>query len=120
MTTLIDAAAAEDLGASTGRRERLLAWQRCSGPSCRVVVWAGARRRRTARYGSGKCRQASYRERQRARKAGTTMTRHRKDARFVGPVVFNNSGEGTGSPCRHAGSAHVGPRDEGIVPRVTG
>ncbi|MFZ3562790.1 hypothetical protein [Streptomyces sp. BH055] len=69
MTITIDASAAEFLRRSTGRQERLLAWQRCNGPSCRVVLWAGTRRRANARYCSGKCRQAAYRERQRARPA---------------------------------------------------
>jgi hypothetical protein len=67
MTTTIGATAAEYLGTSTRPQEQLLAGQRCAGPTCRVVLWAGARRRRTARYCSARCRQAAYRARQRTR-----------------------------------------------------
>ncbi|MFJ7023512.1 MULTISPECIES: hypothetical protein [unclassified Streptomyces] len=63
MTTVISAQAAEFFETTEGYQARLLAWQRCAGPSCRVVLWAGARRRRNARYCSGRCRQAAYRER---------------------------------------------------------
>ncbi|MCX4598387.1 hypothetical protein OG819_55630 [Streptomyces sp. NBC_01549] len=65
LTITIDAEAAEFLHTSTGRQERLLAWQTCGGPVCRVVLRAGVRRRRTARYCSARCRQAVYRERKR-------------------------------------------------------
>ncbi|MEU0647834.1 hypothetical protein [Streptomyces umbrinus] len=68
MTITIDAQAAEYLRTSTGRHERLMALQRCGGPNCRTVLWAGAQRRATARYCSARCRQAAYREPQRARK----------------------------------------------------
>jgi hypothetical protein len=67
MTLTIDAKAAQYLHTSTGRQEQLAAWQTCGGPHCRIVLWAGVRRRRTARYCSAKCRQAAYRARQRAR-----------------------------------------------------
>lgn len=63
MTTVISAKAAEFFGTTEGYHDRLLAWQTCEGPSCRVVLWAGARRRRNTRYCSGRCRQAAYRER---------------------------------------------------------
>ncbi|MFJ9729296.1 hypothetical protein ACIRP3_41795 [Streptomyces sp. NPDC101209] len=65
MTTTIGATAAEYLGTSTGPQEQLLAGQRCGGPACRVVLWSGVRRRRTARYCSARCRQAAYRARHR-------------------------------------------------------
>ncbi|GAB2892041.1 hypothetical protein [Streptomyces mayteni] len=64
---VIGAKAAEILETSTGRQEQLLAGQTCGGPVCRVVLWAGVRRRRTARYCSARCRQAAYRERRRTR-----------------------------------------------------
>lgn len=63
MTITIDAKASEYLLTSTGRQERLLAWQTCRASNCRVVLWSGVRRRRTARYCSPRCRQAAYRER---------------------------------------------------------
>ncbi|MFG3043112.1 hypothetical protein ACGFYZ_40070 [Streptomyces sp. NPDC048330] len=68
MTTVISAQAAEFFETNEGYHDRLLAWQRCARPSCRVVLWAGARRRRNARYCSGRCRHAAYRERKRARR----------------------------------------------------
>lgn len=64
MTIVVGAKAAEFLGTRDGRHDRLLAWQTCAGPACGVVLWAGVRRRSTARYCSGKCRQAAYRKRQ--------------------------------------------------------
>jgi hypothetical protein len=67
MTILVDAKAAEFLRTTTGPEERLLAQQTCGGPNCRVVLWAGARRRRSARYCSARCRQAAYRARRRSR-----------------------------------------------------
>jgi hypothetical protein len=68
MTVFIDAKASEYLRTTTGRQERLLAWQTCGGPTCRLVLWAGVRRRSTVRYCSAKCRQAAYRERRKARR----------------------------------------------------
>jgi hypothetical protein len=59
MTILVDAKAGEFLRTTTGRQDRLLAWQTCAGPACRVVLWAGVRRRSNARYCSPQCRQAA-------------------------------------------------------------
>ncbi|AVZ78006.1 hypothetical protein SLUN_38930 (plasmid) [Streptomyces lunaelactis] len=67
MTTVISAKAAEFFETTEGYHDRLLAWQRCAGPSCGVVLWAGARRRSNARFCSARCRQAAYRVRKRAR-----------------------------------------------------
>lgn len=67
MTIVIGAKAAEFLNTPGGFHDRLLAWQTCAGPKCRVVLWAGVRRRSNSRYCSAKCRQAAYRERHRAR-----------------------------------------------------
>ncbi|MFE4613728.1 hypothetical protein ACFRK5_36110 [Streptomyces niveus] len=63
MTLVVGAKAAEVLDTGTDRQEELLAGQTCGGPGCRVVLWAGVRRRRTARYCGGRCRQAAYRVR---------------------------------------------------------
>lgn len=67
MTTIVDDKALEFLYSDEGYHSRLLAWQTCGGPTCRAVLWAGVRRRSNSRYCSAKCRQAAYRERQRAR-----------------------------------------------------
>lgn len=67
MTVLVDAKAAQFLRTTTGQEEPLPARQRCGGPDCRVVLWAGIRRRRSARYCSARCRQAAYRTRLQSR-----------------------------------------------------
>jgi hypothetical protein len=65
LVAVVSTQAAEFLG-NVDNQERLLAGQTCAGPACRVVLWAGVRRRSTARYCSAACRQAAYRARRRA------------------------------------------------------
>lgn len=92
--TIISDKAAEWLW-GPGYRPRILAWQTCGAPDCGVVVWAGVRRRRDARYCSAKCRTRAYRGRVGARAARESA--HSDHDGEPSPVP-RKPGAGDGSP----------------------